>query len=254
MPGKVTSLSCEAGEVAQAQTAFTQGKTLLTISDLAVFEVEVDVDETEVAKVRAGQEAKIKIDAFADTVFAGSVVEIGNSAQVSGQGTENYTTSFRVKVRFAESHESIRPGMSATVDITTSHLDLALLVPYAAVVTREFDPDSLPAKTDTGGGAIAAEAEASPVAAASADSADSTARGHRAKKIKKTGVFVCREGMARFVEITTGIADNRSIVALSGVAPGDSVVSGSFKTLRKLKDKDLVRIESEQGTEDGGES
>lgn len=250
MPGKVTSLACEVGEIAQAQTAFTQGKTLLTVSDLAVFEVEVDVDETEVAKVGIGQEAKIRVDAFSDTAFVGYVVEIGNSAQVSGQGTENYTTSFRVKVRFAESHESIRPGMSATVDITTSHYDDALLIPYAAVVTREFDDKKKALQVDSGDAAFAAE----PDSAAASDSAaaDSTGPARKTKKIKKTGVFVCKNGVARFVEITTGIADDRNIVALSGLAPGDTVISGSFQTLRKLEDEEKVKIEEPKDASDQG--
>ena len=251
MPGKITSLACEVGEIAQAQTSFTQGKTLMTISDLAVFEVEVDVDETEVAKVRVGQEAKIRVDAFSDTVFAGYVVEIGNSAQVSGQGTENYTTSFRVKVRFAESHESIRPGMSATVDITTSRSADALLIPYAAVVTRELDPEKKAEHGDTGDAAFAAEADSADTGATSADSAS---KGHKAKKVKKTGVFVCKDGVAHFVEITTGIADDRNIVALTGLAPGDTVISGSFQTLRKLKDEDKVKIEDASKSSDKAKS
>lgn len=239
MPGKVTSLACEVGEIAQAQTSFTQGKTLLTISDLAVFEVEVDVDETEVAKVHLDQPAEIRIDAFGDSTFAGHVVEIGNSALVSGQGTENFTTSFRVKVRFNDSHEAIRPGMSATVDITTSKLSDALLIPYAAVVTREFDPNKKPDTPDSGGGAVAAETDSS------ASDADTSHASGKIKKVKKTGVFLCKEGKATFVEITTGIADDRNIVALTGVATGDSVISGSFQTLRKLQDKDKVKAQAE---------
>ncbi len=119
MPGVMTFLSVEVGEISQAQTAFTQGKTLMTIADLSVFEVEIDVDESEIAKIVIGQKAKIKVDAFRDTAFAGTVVEIGNSALVAGQGSDNYTTSFRVKVRFDKAEVTFRPGMSATVDITT---------------------------------------------------------------------------------------------------------------------------------------
>lgn len=244
MPGKVTSLACEVGEIAQAQNSFTQGKTLLTVADLSVFEVEVDVDETEVAKVKLGQEAKIRIDAFNDTVFAGYVVEIGNSASVTGQGTENFTTSFRVKVRFAQAHESIRPGMSATVDITTSRSEDALLIPYAAVVTREFDPNKPKDSTQSTDGAVAAETNSSTTA-----QPDSATRGHKEKKQKKTGVFVCKDGQARFVEITTGIADDRNIIALTGLTAGDSVISGSFQTLRKLQDKDKVKVTTEEKNE-----
>lgn len=241
MPGVVTFLSVEVGEIAQAQTAFTQGRTLMTIADLSVFEVEIDVDESEIAKLTMGQKSKIRVDAFRDTSFTGTVVEIGNSALVSGQGSDNYTTSFRVKVRFDKVEAAFRPGMSATVDITSETAEDALLVPYAALVTREFDPDSLKnldAKSDNGGGIIqeanAAESQPAP--------SDTTKR-KKSDKVKKSGIFVIRDGKAKFLEITTGIADERNIVALSGVAPGDTVISGSYQTLRKIADGELVKVE-----------
>ncbi len=241
MDGVLTYLSVEVGEIAQAQTAFTQGQTLMTIADLSVFEVEIDVDESEIAKVGIGQKAKIKVDAFRDTSFVGTVVEIGNSALVAGQGTDNYTTSFRVKVRFDAAEVTFRPGMSATVDITTSQAEDALLVPYAALVTREFDPDSLKtraeAKQEDGG--LVQQANA-----AQADPAtDKAGSRKKSDKTKKTGVFVIRGGKAEFVEISTGIADERNIVALSGVTPGDTVISGSYQTLRKIKAGEAVTIE-----------
>ncbi len=240
MPGVVTFLSVEAGEIAQAQTAFTQGKTLMTIADLSVFEVEIDVDESEIAKILLGQKSKIKVDAFRDTSFEGSVVEIGNSATVANAGSDNYTTSFRVKVRFDKAEVTFRPGMSATVDITTNKAENALLVPYAALVTREFDPDSLKAKTET--------AESSGIiqqanAAEKAVPVEDGTKRKKSTKIKKSGIFVVRDGKAKFVEIATGIADERNIVALTGIAPGDTVISGSYQTLRKIAEGDAVTIE-----------
>lgn len=236
MDGVVTYVSAEAGEIAQAQTSFTQGQTLMTIADLSVFEVEVDVDETEIAKVKLDQPTDIRVDAFRDTAFAGRVVEIGNSAKISGQGTDNYMTSFYVKVRFVDTVPSIRPGMSATVDIEVASDKEALLIPYAAVVTREFDEED-ETKTD--------EQLDGTLTSAGADGVDgSTAsKPGKAKKVKKSGVFLCENGQARFVEITTGIADERNIVALSGVSPGDTVISGSFKTLRELTDSTMVEID-----------
>lgn len=241
MPGVVTFLSVEVGEIAQAQTAFTQGKTLMTIADLSVFEVEIDVDESEIAKIVIGQKARIKVDAFRDTAFAGTVVEIGNSALIAGQGTDNYTTSFRVKVRFDKAEVTFRPGMSATVDITTGRADDALLIPYAALVTREFDPDSLKAKAErtAEGEGIIQQANA----AESKPATDTTSKRKKSAKVKRSGIFVIRDGKAKFLEITTGIADERNIVALGGVAPGDTVISGSYQTLRKIADGEAVKIE-----------
>jgi HlyD family secretion protein len=256
MDGVVTYLNAEAGEIAQAQTAYTQGQTLMTIADLSVFEVEVDVDETEIAKVRLGQIADIRVDAFRDTIFQGTVVEIGNSAIISGAGSDDYSTDFKVKVRLADAGENIRPGMSATVDITTARNDAALLIPYAALVTREFDPDSLESTSETEadpGGTVAgtvnaAEIEDDPAADADTSFGDSTNHSgpgdsRKKEKVKKSGVFVFRGGVAKFVEVSTGIADERNVVAISGVNPGDTVVSGSYQTLRRLKNGETVQLD-----------
>jgi len=250
MSGVITFLNAEVGEIAQAQTAFTQGKTLMTIADLSVFEVEVDVDETEIAKIDLGQSAEIRVDAFGDSTFRGEVVEIGNSAMTLGEGTQNLSTNFRVKIRFVDSEAGLRPGMSATTEVTTATAKDAVLVPYAALVTREFDPDSLKASVaeSSGGSMLASEAhasEAEPSAEDQSDSTKATTPGKKAKKIKKSGVFLCRDGKAVFVEVHTGIADERNIVALEGVAPADTVISGSFQTLRKLKDGESVKVDGD---------
>jgi HlyD family secretion protein len=245
MSGVITYLSAEAGEVAQAQTAFTQGKTLMTIADLSVFEVEVDVDETEITKLAYNQPAEIRVDAFRDTSFSGSVVEIGNSAIIQGEGTESYSTSFRVKIRLNEENVAVRPGMSASVDITTARAADAVLVPYAAVVTREIEPDTVDS-------AEVADTSLNQLASARTSEEDNSAKKKSKNKddeLKTSGVFLVRDGVAEFVAIETGIADDRNIVALTGVAPGDTVVSGSFRTLRELKDGDPVHIDERSRTE-----
>ncbi|MDF1545507.1 MAG: efflux RND transporter periplasmic adaptor subunit [bacterium] len=248
MEGVITFMSAEVGEIAQAQTAYTQGKTLMTISDLTIFEVEVDVDETEIVKLKLGQPVDIRVDALSEDSFAGTVVEIGNSATITGQGTDNYATNFKVKVKFNEANKSIRPGMSAAADIQTAHENEAILVPYASVVTREFDPDSLKKKTPVQSSGILAET----VHAADLDdetdpemdsSAARTSYKKKKKKIKKTGVFLIENGKAVFKELVTGIADDRNLVVLSGLNPGDTVISGTFQTLRKLTEGEMVTID-----------
>ena len=244
MEGVITFLSAEVGEIAQAQTSFTQGKTLMTVSDLSVFEVEVDVDESEIAKLVLGQKSDIRVDAFRDTIYKGDVVEISNSASISGQGTEDYSTNFRVKVRFAEQNLGVRPGMSATVDITTARDEDAILIPYASVVTREFDPDSLAnKKTEADSGGLVQNAYAATADESSEEMIVTKAKRKKKEKIKKTGVFIVKDGKAEFVEITTGLANQLHIVALTGLQPSDTIISGSFKTLRSLKEGDAVKID-----------
>ena len=239
MNGVVTLLDCEAGEIAAGQTAFTQGKTLMTIADLSVFEVEVEVDETEVNKIELGQHSEIEVDAIPDTSFVGSVVEIGNTAIMIGMGTQDQSTNFRVKVTFAEVNPRLRPGMSATVDITTAERKDILAVPFASVVVRNYDLDSLEIarqkKTD--------ETTGSEVMAAENDSTKSDSTGKKKDEEREDirGVFVVRDGLARFVKISTGISGRKDIEITEGLQLNDSVVSGPYSVLRTLKDGDEVK-------------
>ncbi len=255
MSGVITYLDAETGEIAPAQTAYTMGRTLMTISDLAVFEVEVDVDETEIVKVGLGQETKIEVDAFPDTVFSGEVVEIGNTAVMSGAGNEQ-STNFKVKVLFMDSNVSIRPGMSATVDIITSTRGNALAVPYGAIVMRSLDPDSLAnAQDDTSGNlvqtahAATVEDDTTAVVDEKPEAEEKPKAGNgKPKKKEIKGVFVVRDSKAVFVPVETGIADQKNIEVISGLGEDDTVITGPFKTLRSLKSGDYV--ESKKKKED----
>jgi HlyD family secretion protein len=247
MAGVVTLVDCEVGEIAAAQTSFTQGKTLMTLSDLDVFEVEVEVDETEVTKVNLGQQVKIEVDAFPDTSFAGEVVEIGNTAIMANMGSMDQSTNFKVKVIFKQANERIRPGMSATVDITTNSRDMALSVPYSAIIVRSFDIDSLERSKNNPAVAESSGAVAS-VEAAEHTTKDDTVSGMDERKELK-GVFVVRNGKAEFVEISTGIADQKNIEVASGLKAGDSLISGPYAVLRTVKEGDLVKAEKKHDGE-----
>jgi len=251
MFGIITYLDCEVGEIAAAQTAFTQGKTLMTISNLDVFEVEVEVDETEITKIELNQEADIEVDAFPDTTFKGEVVEIGNTAIVTGLGSTDQSTNFKIKVIFKDPNVKIRPGMSATVDVTTSNRDEALSIPYSAVVIRSFDLDSLErvrAKdTMESGSTVVSEVQAAEGNEEDTLTKDDTLPSSgEIEREEVKGVFVIRDGTARFVPIETGIADQKNIEVTSGLESGDSVISGPYRVLRTVKDSDNVKIEKKR--------
>ena len=244
MNGIVTLVDAEQGEIAQAQTSFTQGKTLMVVSDLSAFEVEVEIDETDIADLDLNQRADIEIDAFPDTVFAGKVVEIGNTATTSGMGSNDQSTNFRVKVALLDLNPKIRPGMSSTVDIITSEHMGVVAVPIQAVVMRKMDPDSLaraqlseqdsPESEETGNVAFASTGE----------------KGSDSSEVKKIepedfkGVFVNRDGIAKFVEIKTGIVDQQNFEVLAGLQEGDEVLTGSFQTLRTIRDGQNIKVEN----------
>jgi HlyD family secretion protein len=221
----------------------------MTISNLNVFEVEVEVDETEINKVDLMQVADIEVDAFPDTVFDGEVVEIGNTAIVSGSGTQDQSTNFYVKVIFKDPNVRIRPGMSATVDIITNRQEDVLTIPYSAIVMRSFDVDSLEGAQESAepesGGSTSPDLRA----AEGDDSLSGSAVDDEENRKDYKGVFVVREGVARFVQVETGIADQKHIEITSNLTEGDSVISGPYRVLRNVKDGDLVKATSKRGIE-----
>ncbi len=249
MDGVITFLDVEAGEIAAAQTAYSQGRTLMTISDLSVFEVEVEVDETEVNKVTLGQNAEIEVDAFPDTSFVGEVVEIGNTAIMIGTGTQDQSTNFKVKVMFTEANSALRPGMSASVDVTTSEHNDVLGVPFAAVVMRAYDMDSLETARQNEGGGDTGITEVHAAENDDVEGEEDTAsvKDEDEEREDIKGVFVVRDGIARFVQIETGIAGQKNIEVSMGVEENDSIISGPYSVLRNIKDGDEVKITDGDG-------
>jgi HlyD family secretion protein len=248
MAGVVTFLDADIGEIAAAQTPYSRGKVLMTISDLSIFEVEVEVDETEVNKIAVAQESKISIDAMPDTTFVGRVVEIGNTAILAQSGSQDQSTNFKVKVTLIDPNQKLRPGMSATVDITTAQVDNTKAVPFSSVVTRNYDLDSLivarvPGATQ-GGEVHAAETSDS--------THKDTADGDKKERDDLKGVFVIKGGKAFFKVIQTGVADQKDIQVVQGLDDKDTVVSGPYRVLRTLNDNAAVKIVPMPGSDQEG--
>jgi HlyD family secretion protein len=135
---------------------------------------------------------------------------------------------------------SIRPGMSASVDVTTDFRQDALNLPIQAVVMREEKGDSLTAEEEETEGALA-----------STDSVSEKAdKKDKKEKEEVEGVFVVKEGRVEFAKVTTGIADQQNIEIVSGISEDDMVVTGTYKILRTLKDGDKVKVTEKKGKED----
>ncbi len=135
--GIITRLNIEEGENAIIGTMNNPGTLLLTVADLDTMEAEVKVDETEIVRVKLGQEAKVEIDAYPDTTFRGVVTEVGNSPIYSNTGVGQQAVDFKVVLRLLDHIEGVRPGLSATADITVAHRDSCLSIPIAALVQRD---------------------------------------------------------------------------------------------------------------------
>jgi len=233
MDGIVTSLTKEEGEVVIGAQSF-QPTVIMTVADLSIMEAELLVDETDIRNVKLGQEAKVRVDALEGVEITGEVTEIGSSAIARGAGqsttatTANQAKDFKVVVTLKNPPSTLRPGLNATADITTDRKAKVLAVPIQAVVVRQIDADGKvidPAQP----GAPGEQQEGGPV---------------RQKKLEeKEGVFVVTSGQAYFKPVKTGIMGETDIEIATGVAEGDELVTGSYKTLRTLKNEARIKLE-----------
>jgi HlyD family secretion protein len=230
--GTVTQLTIERGEIAVIGTMNNPGTVLLTVADLSRMKVEADVDETDVATVRLGQEATVKVDALPDTSLVGHVTQIANSPLITGADTQEQETNFKVDVTIDNPPPTLRPGMTADVEIRTARRDSVLAVPIQSVVIRTPE-DLKPPETGKKkrGGARAATAE------------KATPTGERVKQEEIRGVFVIANGKAEFRRVKTGIASDTDFEVLGEIKPGEKVIIGPHKTLRTLKPGQRVKIE-----------
>ena len=120
--GTVTALYVQVGEMAGA------GRAAIVLSDVAALEVSVNLDETDVARVAVGQEARVSLDAFPGVEMAGEVTYIAPTADVSSG-----VVLYPVTIRLTPPGLPVRAGMTADVDIVTASQEDALIVPLRAI-------------------------------------------------------------------------------------------------------------------------
>jgi HlyD family secretion protein len=243
LSGVITKLNVEKGERAVPGILSNPQATLMTIADLSTIEAEIRVDETDIIRVAIGDKATVTVDALPDTPLAGHVTEIGNSP--IGQTAEGQTSSnqegkdFKVVVQLDAPPSSLRPGLSASAEIFVDRRDQALVIPLQAVTVREVEVDGegryhepelqqLDQAQETEGAALAADAPPAE------------------KKPKKEleGVFVRAAERVRFRPIKLGIAGESNVEVVDGLAEGEELVIGSYKTLRTIKDGDVIEVDN----------
>ncbi len=224
--GVVTNLPVKEGEVTVIGTMNNPGTQLMTISDMSTVEAVLMVDETDVPNVQVGQKAVLSIEAYPDRAFEGLVTQVENSpisrtdSELQGLITTSDAINFKVRVKLLRPPERIRPGFSVTADVITGSKPRVLAVPLAAIVVRDS-----PKGEKTAAGRIKTE----------------------------SGVYVLREGKAKFLPVQLGLAGELKVEVTGGIPPGQEIVTGPFKTLRTLKEGDKVKVENEKkGAESSG--
>ena len=230
------------------------GTVLLTLADMSVIQAEVEVDETNIPNVKLGQTAKITIDAIPDKTFKGHVTEIGNSPiQATAAGTTGtQATNFKVVVVLDEPVPDVRPGFTCTADITTATrksvtcgADSGGGRPRADLRRERSDREGADDPTSGAGATATSTVEPSPA---------ELKPGQTRKETE--GVFVVRDKdkNVEFVPIKMGIAGDKYFEVLSGLKPGDQVITGPYNSVRNIADGDAVKVDNKQNDRPLGRS
>ena len=221
--GRVVRLAVEEGEVAVPGTFSRETGLLMTIADLSVILAKVQVDETDVVRLKTRDSVEVNIDAYPDTTFSGQVTKVSHSAKLTptqtASGSNDRAVDFDVEITLRNPPPDIRPDLSCTARIVTDTRNKALSIPIIALTVRDHEK-------------VPNEVEAGP--------AEDTLRQRFAKR-EAEGVFVVREGLATFRPVKVGVAGDEYFEVVDGLREGETIVAGTYQAIRDLKDGAKVR-------------
>lgn len=221
--GRVVRLAVEEGEVAVPGTFSRETGLLMTVADLSVILAKVQVDETDVVRLKPKDSVEVNIDAYPDTTFSGRVTKISHSAKLTAtqtaSGSSDRAVDFDVEITLKSPPPDIRPDLSCTARIITDTRNNVLSIPIIALTVR--DHEKVPNESETGPPA-------------------DTLRARFSKK-EAEGVFVVRDGQATFRPVKVGVAGDEYFEVTDGLREGETIVAGTYQAIRDLKDGAKVR-------------
>jgi len=242
--GTVTILYSKLGERIVATGQFA-GTEVMRVADLGHMEARVDVNENDVVNVKGSDKANVKIDAYGDRKFHGTVYQIANTGKTTGAGTQEEVTNFEVKIRIDDHHVTLKPGLSCTADIETSMVKDAVAVPMQAVTIRTGDSNLSPEEIEKKKQKTAQRDKGDNNAEYVNERQEKATQREEREKLAKV-VFLKKGSKAQSVKVTTGISDDTYMEIKTGVQPGDEVISGSYSAIsRKLKNGAKVAYDKE---------
>ena len=242
--GTVTILNSKLGERIVATGQFA-GTEVMRVADLSRMQAVIEVNENDVPNVKIDDKANVKIDAYGDRKFKGTVAQIGNTGKTTGSGTQEEVTNFEVKINLEREDVLLRPGLSCTADIETNMVKDAVAVPMQAVTIRTGDSNLSPEEIEKKRLKTAARDKGDNNADYVNERQEKAAQREEREKLAKV-VFLKKGGKAQSVKVTTGISDDTFMEIKTGVQAGDEVISGSYSAIsRKLKDGAKVTYDKE---------
>ncbi len=227
MAGTISQLNKEVGEIALGSQF--QEDVIMVVSDLAGMEALVDVDENDIVSLQLADTSSIEVDALPNTEFIGTVSEIANTAKLTGAGTTDQKTEFEVKISIDQPGKRLRPGMTASADITTEVRENALVVPIQCVTIRT--PQQL--SVSEGDDQVATDSTSKPEYTADKDGFVQV-------------VFVVKDQIVKALPVKTGIQSETHIEIVEGISEGDEIVIGNYRAISQiLQNNSKIRVENE---------
>jgi HlyD family secretion protein len=246
MDGVISSLQVKRGERV-AGNNFNVGTEMMTVADMSVLEVRVDVGENDIVKVNIGDSSDIQVDAYNSRKFKGIVTQIASSTTTSSTSSStNDVTNYEVRIRLnPDTYKDLidptkpkkfpfRPGMNARADIKTKRKDNVLAVPIVAVNARVKGSDQSIAdkkkqeennKKDNGDD----QNNDQPVTVDSDD-------------LEEVVFVLQKDNTVKKVLVKSGIQDI-NYIEVSGLQEGDQVVIGPYTAISKtLKNGMKVKV------------
>lgn len=224
--GVITTLNAEVGETVIVGTTNNPGSIIMEIADLSKMIVKAQVDETNIAPVEEGQEARVFINAYLEREYTGKVQKVALKRDVAADGTGVFETEILLRL---EEGERLYSGLTATVEISVESFYDVVRVPSQAVLDRRVEemPDEV--KKDN------------PFV--------------DAKKAFCRVVYRMVDGKAVATPVDVGPSDLTHTVIKGGLAAGDRVVTGPYRVLVDLKhDMNIRELGAEEAakTDDAG--
>jgi HlyD family secretion protein len=230
--GQITELNAEQGELVVVGTMNNAGTKILTIADLGSVRLKAKVAESDVARVKAGQPATVRVNAYRDREFKGKVDRValsrgteqsfGSSAGGAGSGQGGW---FKCEVALDLTEgETLLSGLAANVEIVVETTQ-GLLIPSQALLEKKLD-----------------------------DLPRDVAESPLVDKVRKKAIVVFRmvDGKAVLTPIRTGASNLSDTMVLEGLGEGDVVVTGPYRVLERLKQGDAIREETAEDAAKAG--
>ena len=205
LDGKVTAIYVKVGQTAVPSFSGIAGSVLIDVADTASIDAEINVDETDIARVRVGAQARVVPAAFPDKTLTGTVDQVA----IAPRQQPGQNKSYPVRIRLTNTDGvTFHPGMSCRAEVLTGSLvdEKVLAVPVQALRYE--------------------------------DNRDKSSKSEKSI----ASVFIYDGGRAVKRAVSTGTADDTYIAVTTGLKEGDQVVVGPAKTLLFLLDGEKVGL------------